>query len=188
MKQVQIKTRPPMKGRFNQYLGVPETAILIELVRSVTPKVMIEFGCNLGITARNILDNVPSIEKYIGIDVPFDHIPTLDCQRSEVPREAGIYANDDRFKLLSRPSREIRPDQLEWADAIFIDGDHSYDAVVHESRLAWDLIRPGGIIIWHDYNNPTVDVTKVLNQFYNGGWPISSVENSWLAFMRVGAK
>jgi hypothetical protein len=28
-------------------------------------------------------------------------------------------------------------------------------------------VRPGGIIIWHDYGNPTVEVTQVLDHLYD---------------------
>jgi predicted O-methyltransferase YrrM len=68
---------------------VHETAILTALVKSIAPRVMIEFGCNYGITAKRLLENVPTLEKYIGIDVPHGHIPTLPCQRTETPVNAG---------------------------------------------------------------------------------------------------
>jgi predicted O-methyltransferase YrrM len=37
------------------------------------------------------------------------------------------------------------------ADLVFVDGDHSFDAVLADSRSAFDLIRPGGVVVWHDY-------------------------------------
>src|SRR3954470_7516767 len=73
----------PLLGPFSRYLNQHETAILVALVKSVAPKVMIEFGCNAGLTAKCVLQNVRTLERYIGIDVPPDHVPTLDCQQSE---------------------------------------------------------------------------------------------------------
>jgi predicted O-methyltransferase YrrM len=174
----------PVKGPFSKYMTPQETAILIKLIGSVSPKVVIEFGCNLGITARRILDNVPSIEKYIGIDVPSNHKPVLSCQIEEVSHAPGYFAHDDRFQLLIEPSQDITLDKLEPCDAAFIDGDHSYDVVSRDSLLARHLLRPGGIICWHDYNNPSVHVTEVISELCANGWPIHCVENSWLAFMR----
>jgi predicted O-methyltransferase YrrM len=175
----------PVKGPFSHYLNAHETAILVALVNSVSPRVMIEFGCNQGITAKRLLDNVPSLEKYIGIDVVADHVPTLKCQSSEVPIVAGHHAaSDDRFSVYLAPSITIGAEQLEPCDAIFIDGDHSDAAVTHESHLAKKLVRPGGIICWHDYGNSAVEVTQVLNRLCGKGWPINRVEHSWLAFMR----
>ena len=176
----------PIKGPFSRYLNAHETALLVALVKSVAPKVAIEFGCNLGITGARLLDNVPTLEKYIGIDVPPDHVPSLQCQRDEVPTVAGCYAaHDERFYLLTARSQFLRTGHLEPCDAVFIDGDHSEKAVLHESRLARRLIRGAGIIVWHDFTNPAVEVTQALNRLHDEGWPINCVENSWLAFMRV---
>jgi predicted O-methyltransferase YrrM len=176
----------PLRGPFSRYLNQHETAILVALVKSVAPKVMIEFGCNAGITAKRVLENVPTLGKYIGVDVPVDHETTLQCQRSEVPASAGCYAADDpRFFLLTTRSQLLRTGHLEPCDAVFIDGDHSEAAVLHESRLARRLIRGAGIIVWHDFSNPAVEVTQALNRLHAEGWPIEHVENSWLAFMRV---
>ena len=37
-------------------------------------------------------------------------------------------------------------------DFIFVDGSHSYDYVLNDSRKALSLLRGGkGIILWHDY-------------------------------------
>lgn len=178
---------PPMiSGTFSKYLGSVECSILIDLVRSVSPKVMIEFGCNSGITAKRVLDNVPTLKKYIGIDVAPEHITSLICQLDEVPQSAGCYADDSRFYLLTSPTQDLSTDNLEPCDAVFIDGDHSFAAVIHESLIAKVLVRPGGIIVWHDFQNPSVEVTAALMSLYEQGWPIVSIRNSWLAFMRIG--
>jgi predicted O-methyltransferase YrrM len=173
-----------VRGQFSKYLGATECSILIDLVSSVQPKVMIEFGCNLGITAKRVLENVPTLEKYIGIDVEPEHKTTLECQREEVPSFAGCYADDSRFHLLISQSQHLTVEDLESCDAVFIDGDHSVFAVTHESFLASKLVRPGGIIIWHDFQNPAVEVTGVLRRLEEQGWPIVGVKNSWLAYMR----
>jgi predicted O-methyltransferase YrrM len=176
----------PITGPFSKYMTPHETAILVTLVKSVAPKVMIEFGCNAGITAARLLENVPTLQHYIGIDVPSDHVTTLRCQRSEVPLNAGAHAADDaRFHLLTVPSQTISADDLEPCDAVFIDGDHSEAAVLHESRLARELVRPGGIICWHDFFNPDVEVTRALTSLQGEGWAINCVEDSWLAFLRA---
>jgi predicted O-methyltransferase YrrM len=176
----------PLGGVFSKYLNAHETAILLALVKSVTPRVIIEFGCNQGITAKRLLDNLPGLQKYIGIDVLPGHRATLPCQQGETPVNAGCYAADDaRFFLLLARSQMLRTGHLEAADAVFIDGDHSESAVLHESRLARRLVRTPGLIVWHDYSNPHVEVTHALDQLQREGWPINCVENSWLAFMRV---
>jgi predicted O-methyltransferase YrrM len=41
-------------------------------------------------------------------------------------------------------------------DAVFIDGDHEADAVERDTALAMECLQPGGRIVWHDFNYPTV--------------------------------
>jgi predicted O-methyltransferase YrrM len=174
---------------YNPYLSEVETTILVALIKSVRPKVMIEIGCQQGRTAKTILDHVPSLQRYIGIDIPFGKRTTLLCQRSEIPYTAGLWVADNiRFALAlcDHGSLELTADNLEPCDAVFIDGDHSAKAVLHDSYLAYELVRSGGIIVWHDMFNPAVEVTQVLNRLVDEEhWPIVSVADTWLAYMRV---
>jgi hypothetical protein len=80
---------------------------------------------------------------------------------------------------------ELTRDDLEPCDAVFIDGDHSVKEVSHDSELARELVRLGGIICWHDNLNPAVEVTQVLKRLNASGWPIKQVAGSWIAFMRT---
>lgn len=171
---------------FNPYLNSEETSIVVALTDNVAPKVFIEFGCNYGRTAKTLLHHVLSLEKYIGIDVPSEHEPLLACQRSEIPYNAGGFAaTDPRFFLLLRNSLELEARDLEPCDAVFIDGDHSERAVLHDSNLACALLRPGGIIIWHDYGNNAVEVTQALHYLHQQcGWRITPVRDTWLAYAK----
>jgi predicted O-methyltransferase YrrM len=40
-------------------------------------------------------------------------------------------------------------------DGIYVDSDHAEDVVRAESRLAWNLLLPGGILVLDDYGSPT---------------------------------
>jgi len=186
--QSEIDPRP-IAGPFSQYLNAQETSLLIALMRSACTKPMtiLEFGCNSGATANNIINNLP-VTRYIGVDVPHGHRTALECQQSEVRVHPGCRAaHHHEFWLLLRPggSVTLTPQDLEGCSAIFIDGDHSRDAVLHDSRLARALIQSPGIIIWHDAGNPSVEVDAALDILRSEGWPpIFQVENSWLAFAR----
>jgi len=170
----------------NEYLGTEESQLVAGLILSVNPRVVVEFGVNLGKTARLILDASPAIEHYLGIDVPPDHDPRLAVQRNEIPKAAAQYVlGDSRFQLLYRESTTLQISDLPVANAVFIDGDHSAIAVRNDSLLARAIITRGGIIVWHDYANPVAEVTEVLDQFVADGWPIQHIEGTWLAFLRI---
>lgn len=59
-------------------------------------------------------------------------------------------------------------------DFVFLDGDHTTEAVYEESLLAELLIRPGGMIAGHDYQIP--QVRDALAQRH---WTTKQVEQIW---------
>jgi len=173
----------PVAGPYSKYFGGDELAVLIAAFNAVAPKVVVEFGCNDGTTAKLLLEHVRPIEKYIGIDVKRGHRTTLANQQSEVPLIAGYHvAHEPRFVLVQQDTNTI--EELEPCDAVFIDGDHSMDGVLHDSALAAKYLRPGGVIAWHDYGNPATDVTEALDYLAANDWPIVHVEGTWLALLR----
>jgi len=177
-------------GLHHEYLQAGEMEVIAALLREVEAKAVVEIGCRDGRTARVLLHNVSSLQHYIGIDVPISYQPVLAHQRAEMVRDPGALVVDDtRFELMlcERGSLALAPrDFYQRYDAVFIDGDHSAEAVVHDSELAEVIVRKDGIVIWHDYNDsPHVDVKRVLDRLIAEGWPIQVVEGTWLAFCRM---
>jgi spermidine synthase len=170
------------------YLNAGELEVLVALVRSAQPKGVLEIGVNTGRTARALLDNVPGIERYQGIDVPPGYAFACRVQRNEVPTNPGHYAlQDHRFELVLRPrgSFDLTPADLRPCDVVFIDGDHGRAAVMHDTALAVSLLRPGGLIIWHDYHDfETVEVRDALHELQATGMPIQHVAGTWIAYAR----
>lgn len=144
---------------------------------------MIEFGVNEGITAKAVLEYFPLIERYVGVDVPFDHKLSIPAQQVEVPREPGILVKDDpRFELVMRGEDDSNITGMRF-DVAFIDGDHGFEAVIKDYWIARQVIEPGGMIIFHDYLNPSVKVTEALEALYkNGRKGLYHVSGTWLAF------
>jgi predicted O-methyltransferase YrrM len=181
--------RPALRDYFaNPYLNREETGLVVSLMHEVEPKIVIEFGVQLGRTAKVLLANLPSIERYVGIDVPHHFEPTLQNQKSEVPETAGLYARGDpRFDLMlcAEGSSGLQADDLPRCQAVFIDGDHSEAGASHDSDLARMLLQPPGVIIWHDYGNAAAEVTATINGLVRRGWPIRRIEGTWLAYLLV---
>jgi predicted O-methyltransferase YrrM len=140
-----------------QYTPPVDVNIILTLICHFKPKRFVEFGVQEGITAKIILDKCPSIEKYAGIDVPFGFETVMKVQQPEVPKVAGSLVSDDRFEALVLPKGTIELDveNLEPADMVFIDADHSTKGVQRDTELALQIIE-SGVIIWHDYNRAHV--------------------------------
>lgn len=179
-----------LAGVPTNYMNPGELDVLVALISSVSPTAVCEFGVNAGRTAKVILDNVPGIEEYHGWDVLPGYDFACKVQAREVPAKPGhLAAGDKRFTLhLSRlGTRDLHPATFPWVDAVFIDGDHSREAVEYDTMLARSMVQPGGIIVWHDYHDlGTVDVRDALDDMKaKEGRDIVHVEGTWLAFERI---
>jgi predicted O-methyltransferase YrrM len=169
------------------YLNDGELEIIVALVRAAKHEVVVEIGLAEGRTAKTILRELPQVKRYIGIDTDPGYRPKLAMQLAERGRNPGRLALDDpRFDrwLLPRGSFDLTAEDFPPIDVVFIDGDHSSEAVRHDSDLARAIVSPGGIIIWHDYGNRGVEVTRVLELDHHRGHDIRHIEGTWLAFER----
>ena len=70
-------------------------------------------------------------------------------------------------------------------DLIFVDGSHAYSYVASDSRKALEMVRPGGIVLWHDYGGPDKieGVLRCLNEL-SQELPLRRIKNSTLVFYR----
>ncbi len=48
-------------------------------------------------------------------------------------------------------------------DFVFVDGGHMRDVVESDSRNALELVRPGGVIVWDDYQAAQMGVVQALS-------------------------
>jgi predicted O-methyltransferase YrrM len=49
-------------------------------------------------------------------------------------------------------------------DLVFIDADHTYDAVINDSHKALQMLSPKGIVVWHDYT-VVIDTKRACHAF-----------------------
>ena len=86
----------------------------------------------------------------------------INCpQATLVSYDIQVIDCDYRHRLGTNPNVELRLGSFAAAaeklrqeakyDLIFVDGSHQVEAVIEDSRLALEIIAPGGLIVWHDY-------------------------------------
>jgi len=177
-----------VRGLFLQEVELRSLIRLLEGCES-----MMEIGCQNGRTARVLLNSVPTLKRYIGVDIPFGTLPGSPVQRNEVPVQPGEYAlQNPRFQLICRHRGSFAIEPFEITDkgkldAVFIDGDHSRNGVERDTALALAVLKPGGLIVWHDdHDMPVVDVSAVLDEFNRlQHWDIHRIEGTWIAYRRA---
>lgn len=175
-----------LSGLPTRFLNPGELELLMYLFSGA--RTIVEFGVNEGRNAAAAFRVLPGVELYVGVDVPPGYRSQLPVQRKETPAAPGVLAREDkRFELVLRPrgTFDLTPEDLPEADVVFIDADHSAIGVENDYRLARAIIRPGGVIVFHDDNClPQVEVTQTLNRFVDDGATIEHIEGTWISYER----
>lgn len=134
-----------------------------------------EIGIGYGFHAKEILMNSDVDMLYL-VD-PFIFYPN-DGFVKDVEKFGGFekLANNvkinledhsNRYQWFRQPSLTITNEQIpdESLDLVFIDADHSYDAVLNDLRFWWKKLRKGGWLTGDDYRTIFPSTTKAVNDF-----------------------
>lgn len=145
-----------------------EVISLAAIIRHLKPNRIFEIGTSLGVTSYNLALNLPRDGELITLDLPpanedgseittmFD-VTASDSKMIYANRHARRFLNTpagDRIKQLYGDSAVFDYTPYEKScDVVFVDGSHAYQYVKSDTNTALRIIKPGGWIIWHDYNN-----------------------------------
>lgn len=142
-----------------------EMEALISLAVRLQPKRILEFGTFRGRTAYCLARNT---EAHVWtVDLPQGR-RAASSANSERKWEGELYfegtPEEARVTRILADSKTLTVDSLPAMDFIFVDGGHDKETVRHDSELAFALLRPGGMIVWHDYRNSiTPELTSYLD-------------------------
>lgn len=151
-----------------------------------TPIVGMEIGVASGWNIHHFLSSIPNLH-LVGVD---PYLPYQDWNSYigedilEAQYQAAIKNNEKfegRFLIVRDKCENILDDYPdESLDYIFIDGDHSEEAVYRDCKNFYSKVRKGGIFSGHDYGLPGVNAG--LNKFrLEGNYPSISTcsDNVW---------
>ena len=147
------------------------------LARSINAKSFLEIGTSFGETALLFALNSPDDASVTTLDIQTDN-PAVGIKFRDTPVASKI-------RLLLMSSDEFgRTNEGRTYDMIFVDGDHSYAGVLHDSLLAFRFLRPGGMVCWHDYTfRFRYEVVRALDELRSKGYDIRHVMYSNLCFL-----
>ena len=143
-------------------LGLPARPSMIYLKTTRRkPMVGVEVGTSQGAHAKNILSRIPKIKRLYLVD-PYRYSEDRDDQH----RVGGDYDENkkmafnklapfkDRTVFIYEPfNSDLIPEKV---DFIYIDGDHSTDAVMSDIQESLKIIKDNGIIAGHDIHYKSV--------------------------------
>lgn len=170
----------------NQYINAFNSCSWVKLYYGVISQVInenkfkkcAEIGIGYGFHAKEILMNTELESLYL-ID-PYIHYPN-DGFPNDVKKLFGNFDNlaknvkknlepyNHRYTWFRQPSVTIKNDQISDGslDLVFIDADHSYEAVIQDLEFWYKKIRSGGWLLGDDYNSCHPGTTKAVNEFAN---------------------
>jgi hypothetical protein len=166
-----------------------ELGVLCKIVKNLQPKVIFEIGTFMGRTTLHLAANTEAQiytldlppEGHIDYTAPLDHDPELDVY----PQQPGVkfqntpYAT--RIQQLYGDSQNFDFSPFyNKVDYVFVDANHHYEFVLRDSMNAFKMIKPNGVIIWHDYASYAPGVIRALD-VVSQKFPIDHIEGTSLA-------
>lgn len=151
-KRLDIPVTVDWKGRKSQ-----RRHVLQWLIENNNCRTMVEIGVRYGGTSFYLLNKFPDLKLY-GIDTDISQFYSGEIQERYKDRLVAIQG-------MSHTVTEMIPDNS--VDIIFIDGDHSYEAVKKDIILYTPKLKDGGLLTGHDIDYPGVNqaVTELIENY-----------------------
>ena len=161
--QIQIEGGPPYVGR-----DCLSRFTLYAIFRKLGFTHGAEIGVRGGKNAIELFRAIPKlklllVDPYVAYKTRMSFIDQYAMSEFEAKCRKRLAGKKTEF--IKKPSLEaalqVEDNSL---DFVYIDGDHSFDAVIQD-LIAWvPKVRPGGIVSGHDYT-PVVGVSKAVDAY-----------------------
>jgi len=153
-------------------ISVLEYTCLILLMHQAKAKNVFEFGTFKGISITQLALNLRAEAKLYTLDLPDESLNTsiaiTDPEDAAIAQETGkgsLVPPELRGRIQFLKQDSATFDEAPYAgtmDFVFVDGAHNYDYVKNDSEKGWRMLRPGGIIAWHDCRIQDPGVVRYL--------------------------
>lgn len=142
-----------------------ELAYLANIVKIVKPRVCLEIGTFNGRSTLHIALNARQDAKIYTLDLPSE-------DREETFKNIELLFDKEQYNYLRNRIKPLYGDSRDYdfgflkssVDFAFVDGCHSEDYVLNDSKVVMEVLKPGGVVVWHDYL-VWDGVTKALDSF-----------------------
>ena len=159
--------------------GTSDAEAWILAVMAKDARRMFEFGTCTGKTAYLWARNQPAGGTITTLTLPPERADRLRGAAGDDPVALAHAREESRFSrfLYTGTEAEGRIEQVwgdskefderpfaEQCDVVFVDGSHAYSYVLNDSAKALAMVRPGGLVLWHDYSPECPGVFRALNE------------------------
>lgn len=147
--------RTALQQRYDKVLRdrsdiVEHLPTLVQMVRELDAKKVIEVGVRYGVSTIAWLYALQDVGQLWAIDVSFP-VPCREGEPNLLDSQDGLTVLPDWVFLLGDGTSQIILDALpDQVDIVFIDTNHVYEETLVELDLYYPKVRPGGRILLHD--------------------------------------
>jgi predicted O-methyltransferase YrrM len=150
--------------------------MLAKIALCLRPRFVLEVGSYRGYTTRLLAEHTPPETVIVALD--------QDSRHGESYIDTPLAAKIERRVGAVSPAA-FATDSPGRYDLIFLDADHTYQAVKHDTEILLPLLAPTGLLVWHDYANwgrfsRWNGVPEFLHELARSR-PVAAVGGSWLA-------
>lgn len=140
-----------------------EMLYVLAIARQIEARRIFEFGTFLGRTTYHFASSGPDVEVFT-LDLPQDCNPwSFAAFVGAIYREMPPLG---RIHEIREDAATFDPAPLSGTmDLVWVDGDHSYDAVRNDTEKALRLVRPGGMVLWHDFGPESPGLVDFFAEF-----------------------
>jgi predicted O-methyltransferase YrrM len=133
-----------------------------------------EFGTYLGRTTYHLALGAKAREVFtLDLDPAADHRALKIGQAVKAVHERGLQGHFFKDTPVAAKITQLHGDSRTFdctpyagsMDLVFVDGDHTYDAVVNDTERAMQMLRRGGVVIWHDFAPKGRGIVRFAREF-----------------------
>jgi predicted O-methyltransferase YrrM len=155
---MQMENDKPKKGRPKKAIVTTETftevarhdwnsenecglfmASMIKMSKYMT---VLEIGVFEGETSQHLIKALPKGGQYVGIDINDYRTDATKLYMAEGGKSIDFILGNSLDELSKLPKNHF--------DLIFVDADHSWEAILPEFKFVEKLVSRGGVIVYHD--------------------------------------
>ncbi len=181
-------------GALFGYTREADTRAILTLLRHAAPSRVLEIGTALGHMTANLTRWTPADSSVFTIGLVHGMrrtAPGAAEQRGDTPthgewaRFANHFGTAHKAFFIMADSMTYDFGRLAPLDFVFIDGAHDLEHVLNDSRKAYDVLVPGGRLVWHDFGSPVpwVRVRQAVEQI-GFAEDVAHVEGTEVAFLQ----
>ena len=162
--------------------------IFSKIINENNFKNAVEVGVGYGTQAREILDNT-KIEHLYLVDpfIKYNDYFSIDVEKlggfNTLIKNMHILLENDpnRYSVIQRESLSVTEKEIpsNSIDIVFLDADHSYDAMIKDLPFWYNKLREGGILLGNDYSRRSSGTQRAVDEFIRN-------RNLKLDFVRKG--